>query len=122
MYLNKKTLSIFMVMLVTLVTGCGGGSGTSSIATEDDYTDYTIYTDRIIDTDDKAVTNLRVDAIGDNWIRTDLTTDKNGEFEIEVIPGEEFTLQVYHYDENYNAKYSGKISIDAAGEIAYKIN
>jgi hypothetical protein len=216
MYLHKKTLTVFMVMLVTLFTGCGGGSGTSSIDTtldttlettsgakttelvsygfkvvdledtssditltfdtatgataesiplwyydyeqeiwfeegsailqadgtyvgtvshagtwslgqpvEDDYTtytDYTIYTDRIIDPDETPVTNLRVDAIGDNWIRTDFTTDENGVFEIEVIPGEEFTLQVYHYDENYSAKYSGKIIIDAAGEIAYKIN
>jgi hypothetical protein len=92
---------------------------------EDDYTvytDYTIYTDRIIDPDGIPVTNLRVDAIGDNWIRTDLTTDENGVFEIEVIPGKEFTLQVYQYDENYSAKYSGKILVDAAGEIAYKIN
>jgi len=212
MYLYKKTLTLFMIMLVTLFTGCGGGSGTSSIDTtsettsgaksvdlvsygfkvvdledtsseitltfdtateataeniplwyydyvqgswieegsairqsngtyvgtvshagtwslgqpvEDDYStysDYTIYTDRIIDPNETPVTNLRVDAIGDNWIRTDLATDENGVFEIEVIPGEEFTLQVYNYDENYSAKYSGKILVDAAGEIAYKIN
>jgi len=205
MYLYKKMLTIFMMMLVTLFTGCGGGSGNSSIETmgttpasksvdlvsygfivsdditltfntateatadsiplwyydyaqgiwieegyatrladgtyegtvshpgtwslgqpvEDDYTtytDYTIYTDRIIDSNGKPVTNLRVEAIGDNWIRTDLTTDENGVFEIEVIPGEEFTLQAYHYGENYSAKYSGKISVDAAGEPAYKIN
>ncbi|GIU00462.1 hypothetical protein TSL6_09680 [Sulfurovum sp. TSL6] len=110
-----------MVMLVTLFTGCGGGSGNSSIETEDYYTDYTIYTDRIIDTDKKAVPNLRVDAISDNWIRTDLSTNENGEFEIEVIPGEMFTLQVYDYDKNTYATYSGKIIVDAAGNIAYKI-
>ena len=106
-----------MVMLVTLFTGCGGGSGNSSIETEYDYTDYTIYTDRIIDTDGKSVTNLRVDTISDNWIRTDLSTDENGEFEIEVIPDEQFTLQVYDYDKKTYATYSGKITVDAAGDI-----
>ncbi|UPT76806.1 hypothetical protein MN086_07030 [Sulfurovum sp. XGS-02] len=117
MYLNKTTLGIFMVMLVTLFTGCGGGSGTSSIEAEDYYTDYTIYTDRIIDTNQKAIPNLRVDAISDNWVRTDLSTDENGEFEIEVIPGEKFTLQVYDSDKNTYATYSGKITVDAAGDI-----
>jgi hypothetical protein len=106
-----------MVMLVTLFTGCGGGSGNSSIETEDVYSDYTIYTDRIIDTDEKAVPNLRVDAISDNWIRTDISTNENGEFEIEVIPEEEFTLQVYDYDKKTYATYSGKITVDAAGDI-----
>ena len=117
MYLYKKTLTAFMAMLVTLFTGCGGGSGTSSIETVDNYTDYTIYTDRIIDIDQKAVPNLRVDAISDNWIRTDLSTNENGEFEIEVIPGEKFTLQVYDSDKNTYATYSGKIIVDAAGDI-----
>jgi len=103
--------------LITLFTGCGGGSGTSSIETEDFYTDYTIYTDRIIDINQNAVPNLRVDAISENWIRTDLATDENGEFEIEVIPGEKFTLQVYDYDKKTYATYSGKITVDAAGDI-----
>lgn len=117
MYVDKKTLTAFMAMLVTLFTGCGGGSGTSSIEAEDAYTDYTIYTDRIIDTDGKSVPNLRVDAISDNWIRTDLSTNENGEFDIEVIPGEAFTLQVYDSDTKTYATYSGKITVDAAGDI-----
>lgn len=117
MYLDKKTLTIFMAMLAALFTGCGGGSGTSSIDAAEYYTDYTVYTDRIIDTNEKAVPNLRVDAISDNWIRTDLATNENGEFEIEVIPGEKFTLQVYDSEKNTYATYSGKITVDAAGDI-----
>ncbi|GIT98067.1 hypothetical protein [Sulfurovum sp. TSL1] len=117
MYVYKKTLTVFMAMLVTLFTGCGGGSGTSSIETEDAYTDYTIYTDRIIDINQNAIPNLKVDAISDNWIRTDLATNENGEFDIEVIPGEAFTLQVYDSDTKTYAIYSGKIIVDAAGDI-----
>ncbi|GIT98066.1 carboxypeptidase regulatory-like domain-containing protein [Sulfurovum sp. TSL1] len=75
-----------------------------------------IYTDRILYTDGTPVKNLRVHAIGDNWISTDLSTDENGVFEIEVIPGQAFTLRAYHYDDKYGATYNGMISAVAPGE------
>ena len=67
-----------------------------------------VYTDRILYPDGTPVTNLRVHAVGNNWIRTDLSTDENGEFEIEVIPGEDFKLKAYHYEDKYGAE-SGTI-------------
>mgnify|MGYP002266824853 CR=1 FL=1 len=76
-----------------------------------------IYTDRILYPDGTPVKNMRVHALGKNWIRTDLSTNENGEFDIEVIPGEAFTLQVYDSDKNTYATYSGKITVDAAGDI-----
>lgn len=80
-----------------------------------------IYRDRIVYPDGTPVKNLRVYAIGKNWIKTDLTTDENGVFEIEVIPGEEFGLKVYHYGDKYGAEFNGKIAAVASGEIADKI-
>ena len=67
-----------------------------------------VYTDRILYPDGTPVTNIRVHAVGNNWIRTDLSTDENGEFEIEVIPGEDFKLKAYHYEDKYGAE-SGTI-------------
>ena len=75
-----------------------------------------IYTDRILYPDGTPVKNLRVHAIGDNWISTDLSTDENGVFEIEVIPGQAFTLSAYHYDDKYGAAYNGLISAVASGD------
>lgn len=80
-----------------------------------------IYTDRIVYPDGTPVKNLRVHAVGKNWIRTDLSTDENGVFEVEVIPGEEFSLKAYHYEDKYSAE-SSTISAVAPGDIANKIN
>ncbi len=79
------------------------------------------YTNRIVYPDGTPVKNLRVHAIGKNWIRTDLTTDENGEFKIEVIPGEEFSLKVYHYGDKYDAEYNGIIAAVASGETVDNI-
>ncbi|UPT76805.1 hypothetical protein MN086_07025 [Sulfurovum sp. XGS-02] len=76
-----------------------------------------IYTDRILYPDGTPAKNLHIHAIGDNWIRTDLSTDENGEFEIEVIPGKAFTLKAYHSTDKYTATYNGTISAVASGEI-----
>lgn len=81
-----------------------------------------IYTDRIVYPDGTPVKNLRVHAVGKNWIRTDLSTDENGVLEIEVIPGEEFGLKAYHYKDKYGAKFNGIILAVSSGEIANKIN
>ena len=79
------------------------------------------YTDRIVYPDGTPVKNLRVHAIGKNWIRTDLYTDENGVLEIEVIPGEEFGLKVYHSSNKYGAKFNGQIAAVASGEIVDNI-
>ncbi len=79
-----------------------------------------IYTDRIVYPDGTPVKNLRVHAVGKNWIRTDLSTDENGVLEIEVIPGEEFGLKAYHYDDKYGANFNGIIAAVASGEIVDK--
>ena len=55
--------------------------------------------------------------VGDNWISSDLSTDENGIFEIEVIPGKSFQLTAYNYKDKYGAKYNGTISEIASGEI-----
>ncbi len=81
-----------------------------------------IYTDRILYPDGTPVKNLRVHAIAANWISSDLSTDENGVFEIEVIPGEEFTLEAYHYEDKYSAVYNGLIPAVAPGEVIDKSN
>jgi len=84
-------------------------------------TDSGTYTDRILYPDGTPATNLRVYAIGKNWISSDLSTDENGLFEINVLPGEEFTLEVYQYVDKYAAKFSGTIPAIKSGEISSKI-
>lgn len=75
-----------------------------------------IYTDRIVYTDGTPVKNLRVYAVGKNWIRTDLDTDENGVFEIEVIPDSNFQLKAYNYRDKCEAVYDGTIQAIASGE------
>ena len=80
-----------------------------------------IYTDRIVYSDGTPVKDLRIYAVGKNWISTDLSTDENGVFEIEVIPGEEFGLKAYHYSDKYGAKFNGIIAAVASGDIVDNI-
>ena len=80
-----------------------------------------IYTDRILYPDGTPVKSLRVHAVGKNWIRSDLSTDENGEFELKVIPGEEFELTAYHYEDKYIAKFDGIIPAISSGEILNNI-
>lgn len=81
-----------------------------------------IYTDRILYPDGTPVKNMRVHAIGKNWISTDLSTDEYGIFEIEVIPNEEFALEAYHYRDGYSAKFSDTIEAVSPGDIVGEIN
>ena len=76
-----------------------------------------IYRGRIVDEDGSPISNVRLHAIGNNWISHDLSTDENGVFEIEVIPGSSFKLAAYNYQNKYDAKYNGIISAIASGEI-----
>ena len=82
-----------------------------------------IYRGRITYRDGTAAENVRVYAVGPNWIRTDLSTDDDGNFEIKVIPDSSFYLKAYDYKYRYEAQYKDKngnnISIPAisSGEI-----
>ncbi len=80
-----------------------------------------VYTDRILYPDGTPVKNLRVYAVGKNWIREDLSTNENGEFEINVIPNEDFTIHAYHYRDKYSAEFNGVIPAIAPGNIVNKI-
>jgi len=75
-----------------------------------------IYRGRIISEDGSPISDVRLQAIGNNWISSDLSTDEDGVFEIEVKPGEDFKLKAYHYEDKYAAE-SGTISAVASGEI-----
>ncbi len=76
-----------------------------------------IYRGQIIYSTGNPVRDARVYAVGPNWIRADLSTDENGYFEIEVVPGEDFTLEATNYKWKYSAKYNGSIAGVASGEI-----
>jgi len=80
-------------------------------------TDPGIYRGRIIDNDGSPMSDVRLQAIGDNWISSDLTTDEDGVFEIEVIPGKSFKLAAYNYKDKYSASYNNIISAIASGDI-----
>ena len=76
-----------------------------------------IYSGHIFNEDGTPATDVRINAIGDNWIGTDLSTDEDGAFEIKVIPGKNFTLKAYNYKDKYEASYNGTIPAIASGEI-----
>ncbi len=77
-----------------------------------------IYRGRIVHEDGTPAKDVRVHAIGDNWIASDLSTDADGKFEIKVIPDSSFTLKAYHYKDKYEAVYTGgSISGIASGDI-----
>ncbi len=63
-----------------------------------------IYRGRILNEEGSPISEVRLQAIGDNWISNDLSTDEDGVFEIEVIPGEDFKLKAYHYEDKYGAE------------------
>ncbi len=79
------------------------------------------YIDRITYEDGTPAANLRVRVEGKNWVRTDLTTDANGVLEIEVIPGEAFSLEVYNYEDRYGAEFDGMMPAVASGETSDNI-
>jgi hypothetical protein len=75
------------------------------------------YRGRISYQAENTAKDLRVYAVGPNWIRADLSTNADGNFEIKVIPGNDFQLKAYDYRLKYGAKYNGTISAVASGEI-----
>ena len=76
-----------------------------------------IFHARILDADGAPARDMRVHAIGSNWASSDLSTDENGFFTIEVIPDSNFKLQSYDFKEKYQANYGGTISAIASGDI-----
>ena len=76
-----------------------------------------IYRGRIIYEDGTPAEDVRVHAIGNKWVACDLSTDKEGIFEIEVIPDSSFQLKAYNYKDKYEAEYDGIIPAIASGEV-----
>lgn len=75
-----------------------------------------IYRARIIYPDGTAAKNVRIQAIGTNWINSDLSTDEEGIFEIEVIPDSEFKLKAYDYKNKFGAT-SAALPALTSGEV-----
>ncbi|PHS35328.1 MAG: hypothetical protein COB07_13210 [Sulfurovum sp.] len=76
-----------------------------------------IYRGRIVDKDGSPMSDVRLYALGENWIGSDLSTNEDGMFEIKVIPGKSFKLKAYNYKDKYEASYNGTIDAIASGEI-----
>ncbi len=76
-----------------------------------------IYRGRIIDENGAPVGDVRVYATGENWVSSDLTTDENGVFELKVIPGEDFELTAYDYQDKFGASYNNTIVAVASGDV-----
>jgi hypothetical protein len=76
-----------------------------------------VYRGRILNEDGTPASDVRVLAVGENWIATDLSTAADGSFEIEVIPDSSFQLEAYNYKDKYKAMYNGTIPTIASGEI-----
>lgn len=77
-----------------------------------------IFRGRIINVEGQGLAQVRVKAVGQNWIGKDLTTDENGNFEINVIPDSPFRLKAYNYKDEYAAEYSQVIAGIASGAIS----
>jgi len=76
-----------------------------------------IYRGRIIDENGVPIGDVRVYAVGENWVSSDLTTDENGIFELKVIPGDDFELTAYDYQDKYGASYNNTIAAIASGDV-----
>ena len=76
------------------------------------------YQGKIVYTDSSPAKDVRVYTVGENWISSDLSTDADGNFEISVIPGSNFTLKAYDYKDKYEALYEGTLPAIASGETS----
>ncbi len=76
-----------------------------------------IYRGHIINEDGSPMSNVRIHALGTNWISSDLSTDENGLFELEVIPGSSFTLAAYDYKNMFGATYNNAIAAITSGDV-----
>ena len=76
-----------------------------------------IYIGRIIDVNGAPIGDVRVYAVGENWVSSDLTTNENGVFELHVIPDESFELTAYDYENKYAASYDRSIAAISSGDV-----
>jgi len=76
-----------------------------------------IYRGRIVYEDGTPAQDVRISAVGSNWSSSDLSTDEDGIFEIEVVPGNSFQLVAYNYKDKYEAVHNATIPAIASGEI-----
>ncbi len=76
-----------------------------------------VFRGRILNEDGTPASDVRVYAVGDNWVSSDLSTEADGSFEIEVIPDSSFQLEAYNYKDKYKAMYTGTISAIASGAV-----
>jgi hypothetical protein len=76
-----------------------------------------VFRGRIFNEDGTPASDVRVFAVGDNWVASDLSTETDGSFEIEVIPDSSFQLEAYNYKDKYKAVYTGTISAIASGAV-----
>ncbi len=77
-----------------------------------------VYRGHIVDIDGNPLSDVRLKAVGKNWISRDLTTDEEGNFEIKVIPDSNFRLKAYNYKDKYAAEYSEEIKGISSGMIS----
>ena len=75
-----------------------------------------IFRGRIVYENGTPAKDVRICALGANWVSSDLSTDEDGIFEIEVNPGNSFQLKAYNYKDKYGAKYNGTVPAIASGE------
>ena len=76
-----------------------------------------VYRGRILNEDGTPAGDVRVHAVGENWVSTDLSTEADGSFELEVIPDSSFQLEAYNYKDKYKAVYTGTISAIDSGAV-----
>ena len=75
-----------------------------------------VYRGQIVDEDKNPMPNVRIKTKGENWISEDLTTDENGEFEVLVVPNEQFNLSAYNYEEKFGAEFTDTLRGISSGD------
>ncbi|WP_201353794.1 carboxypeptidase regulatory-like domain-containing protein [Hydrogenimonas urashimensis] len=75
-----------------------------------------LYTGRIVYEDGTPARGIRIQARGENWIMTDLSTDEDGRFEIEVVPNSDFKIRAYDYVKKFEAVFKEVIPGIKPGE------
>jgi len=75
-----------------------------------------LYKGKIVDENENPMPNVRIKAKGQNWVSEDLTTDENGEFEVLVVPNQQFNLSAYNYEKKFGAEYTDTLRGISAGD------
>ena len=75
-----------------------------------------VYKGKIVDEDENPMPNVRIKAKGQNWVSEDLTTDENGEFELLVVPNQQFNLSAYNYEKKFGAEYTDTLRGISSGD------